>query len=287
MAPRVISGRLVVTTTGTLDFYKTDPVTYEQNIVTSLNITEQGSIYGLNAVGADSGGKPFTGIQIVSSNPACVGAYRNAYGTYDVYAHSSGFATLTATAPDGVTKNLPVNVTLPTEPYVTISLSPQSITNKYNDFIEHWITFDTQSGQSQSITAGISGFVYYVEGSSTLDFTYPQTDPPTYGGHFKIDHTKTQLGSYMYSGAISGGTASAANAVPFIITNDPACAGLDMTIKSLDSSLSAHMFEYFGIEFYNNAGVLQFTRSNTTSPWGILSLSAPSSLEATRCVSYR
>jgi hypothetical protein len=266
-APRVVSGNLIVTTTGTLDFYQTDPVTYEQSIITTLSVTQQGSL-ALNAVGVDSGGKPVTGIQVTSSNPFIVGAYKNGYGTYDYYAHSSGPATLTATAPDGVPKTLNVTVALPTEPYVSISLNPQTITNKNNGFIDHWITFNTQTGQSQSITASLSGNVTYVEGSSTLDFTYPQTEPPTYGGHFKIDHTKTQLGSYMYSGSISGGTASAANAVPLIITNDPTYAGLDMVVKSLDSSLSAHMFEFFDIEFYNNAGTLLFTRSNKSFSMG-------------------
>lgn len=267
-ASRIITGSLVVTSTAALDFYQTNPQTYQQSKITSLAISQQGSVWGLNAIGSDSGGMPVNDIQVVSSNPFVFSAYKNAFGTYDYYAHGNGSVTLTATAPDGTSKQLPVTVNFPDIPNVVISLNPQTITNKYEGFVDEWITFNTQPGQSQSISAGWSGIVTYVPGTSTLDFTYPQTDPPSYGGHFKVDHTKTQLGMYMHYGGISGGTASAANYVPLIITNDPTYAGLSLTIKSLDSSIVPHMYEYFDVEFHDNAGNYLFTRSNMTFSMG-------------------
>lgn len=261
---RTIPVTLVVTTTtpGSIVFPYNDGTSTTN--VTSLTVSGQKKLIIVPVATAADGMPISTELVLTSSNPTVLGVYKNSWMGYDIYAHETGNANLIATAPDGVSASLPINITVPGGSRVSISLIPQTITNKYTDAITQ-STAVTLSGD-QWYSVGYMGMISLID--DTRDFAYPQ-NPPTYyyGGTFKINHDQTQLGTYLFYGDITasyGGPLLYENVQPLTITNDPSYAGLNVGIRSLDPSIQPMMYEHFTAEFYSEGGVLQFSRTHSS-----------------------
>lgn len=270
-ADRVVNGILTVTTTNpaSFSFNYSDGVN-PSTPVTNLSVTGQKQLV-ISPSALDNSGSSVSGLVISSSNPLVLGTYKNNMGYYDVYSLDSGSANLIATAPDGVSASLPITITVPADQRVDISLTPDTITNKYVSNIQLSTTFNFLSGQWY----GTSLYGMITIDATKLDFN---SNPPPYyyGGTFTVDHSQTQIGTYLFSGSITtsfGGSTLFSRVAPLTITNDSSYAGLNVALRSMDASILPMMYEQYSIEFYNDNGVLQFSRSHASYDMNSTSIS--------------
>lgn len=246
------------TNVGSFSFFNSDGIT--PGVVTSLDVTGQKQLY-ISASANDSNGNLVSGLVLTSSNPSVMGTYKNNFGGYDIYAHQTGSANLVATAPDGALATLPLTVTVPSTSKIDIALTPPSITNSNNSAIQLVTNYTFPADQSYS--SGVQGAISLTE--STL--TFGSNPPPyTYGGSFKVDHSQTQLGTYLFYGTITAPLAGPElykNVAPLTITNDDQTySRLNLALRPLDPTLVPMMYGNFTVEFYGADGTLQFSKSN-------------------------
>lgn len=256
---RVISCILTITTTNPASFvFNYSDGVNPSTPVLSLPVTGQKQLVVVPSA-LDSSSRSVSELVVSSSNPSVLGVYKNTMGYYDVYSLESGSANLVATAPDGVSASLPITITVPADQRIDISLLPDTVTNKNLTPIVLNTTFKFLAGQWYG--AGINGMITLTD--STLAFN---SNPPSYyyGGQFLVDNNQTQMGTYLFNGSISavGGGTLYTRVTPLTIINDSTYAGLNVALRTLDSSIMPMMYEHFTAEFYDAAGVLQFSRTH-------------------------
>jgi len=256
-----VNGTMAVTTTNPTSFV----FNYSDGInpsvpVTSLTVTGQKQLVVVPSA-LDSSGGTVNGMIVESSNPSILGVFKNSMGSYDVYSLESGSANLVATAPDGAYSSLPITISVPTDQRIDISLFPATVTNKNTTLIQLNTSYAFLQGQWYG--AGISGMITMI--NSTLAFN---SNPPPYyyGGQFLVDNDQTQMGTYLFNGSISavGGGSLYSRVTPLTIINDSTYAGLNVALRTLDSSIMPMLYEHFTAEFYDAAGVLQFSRTHSS-----------------------
>ncbi|MEJ5297903.1 MAG: Ig-like domain-containing protein [Armatimonadota bacterium] len=130
LAPRVIPFTLHVLTISSLDLYESE----ESNTpLTQIVATAQGKVRLYGRVTA-SDGMPAEidedDVQVTSGNPGVFAVYRDFWEGFQFLAVDNGTTTLTATFPDGYSKQYPVSVTVPDSPKIlAVGVSPPVVDN--------------------------------------------------------------------------------------------------------------------------------------------------------------
>jgi len=227
-----------------------------------VDVSAQGMVdgfYSMNTEVVVNDGSVMTGVPLAfTGDPNFITAYKNNYGGYDFYAEgASGQATVTAVAPDGFTKSLAFNITIPATPQVTsISISPATVTNKYTD------TLAFSASGTEAIGYGSIGMLAIKEDTRDWYDSYRSVS-----GTFKLDlTTPPDLGTHLFTASISSATYPAPEkVVPLTIVNDPSYALIRGGVRSLDASILGHGMESFTLEFYDSLSVKQFSRAYWSS----------------------
>jgi hypothetical protein len=100
---------------------------------TSINVDTQGELNGLSFVLLDSAGKSLDdgAVTVTSSNPGVFFPFKDNVGHWRFFAQDNGTVTLTVTAPDGFSKSLTVNISVPNTPKVlSVGLTYSVMSNK-------------------------------------------------------------------------------------------------------------------------------------------------------------
>ena len=248
---------LEVVRVNNIKFYEWDETHTNKNYITQKNVTTQGAVnicYECEVVDSEGKTLPWdnSSITLQSSDPDKVAVYANKWGGYDIYAVESGTANLTATAPDGHTDTLGVNIEIPGDAPMLISATLDGLNS---------LTISNTNTYTHTFTA---------TGTDTLSVGYPGSDFFRSGGgaiwsddykritmEFTVNHEKTDVGTYFFSGFIG----SVERVAPLIITNDPSYSAVSGKTMVIDASLSPFAAEWFTLEFYAPGGTLCFTRS--------------------------
>ncbi|MEK7353928.1 MAG: CARDB domain-containing protein [Chloroflexota bacterium] len=254
--PRTANFTLKVVTTSSIGFYEFDASYNKVNLTAPKAVSKQGSLL-IYAEGTDSDGNPLMAPLILQSdNPSILGVYPNSFMGYYIYSLQTGSARLIASAPDGFTANLTVNITVPADPAITsISLTPPQVTNKYSDNLTFWAT------GTRAIGWTIIGMLSDRLTSSTMDWSNNST---TFGGNFKLNPSNPpDIGTYLFGAVIYAADQStrlAEAAVPLTIVNDPSFSAVRGGVFTLDPTLPPFAIEMFNLEFYQG-GSLVFSRN--------------------------
>jgi|GEM_PF-5212522 len=229
---------------------------YEYQVIEEKNVTKQGSIGTILVDALDASGNVLSDapIKLQSSDPEKLPVYES-WG-YSIFANESGDVTLNAIAPDGrtVVGSLPVHISIPDQPKVTyLNITPNPVTNKYTDNLT----------MTAHVTGTASSHGWRIEGNIEIkdDTRGWSSDYSSYSGTFKIDHSKTNLGDYLFTVSIGDST----RATILSVVNDPDYSALKPIVKSLDPDMPPYMQEQFMIELYDTSGNLAFSKEYFSS----------------------
>jgi hypothetical protein len=245
---------LKVVTVSDIKFYEwvgAPPAT--KSYLTSKSVANQGmlgvqcEVIGSDGQTMDSG----TAGVVLQSGSAVLKVFKRPFG-YEPYAAANGTTNLTATAPDGFIKNLPVTVSIPggNQLVSSISIMPGEIADNYTGDIVFFA--EGNNAPLGSIGCGSEGMPNF----DTSFFTNLQRPGNTAGSTFKLTKT-SDLGTALFNAQSADGSAKAV--VPLNIVNDPATGLLTCAIKPIDVSGQMDMFT---LAFYNpTTGVFLFERN--------------------------
>ncbi|MCX8022012.1 MAG: carboxypeptidase regulatory-like domain-containing protein [Syntrophorhabdaceae bacterium] len=234
--------------------YNQQTQSYTNTQITQKNINKQGAISGIYASALDGDGKVINNapISYSSSNPTIIGVYPTGFmDTYYFYALENGTGNIVAQTPDGQTASLPVNVSIPDSPRVNqLSINPNPITNKYTDPINFLAVGTHPIGYGYS-----SSMIYMEIIDDTRDWS---SDKTQVAGTFKVNQSKSDLGSYLFSAytcSYEGNYCmhTADYAIPFTIINDPTYSAIKGRTFSIDPNLMYYQSEHATIELYQGA----------------------------------
>jgi hypothetical protein len=263
-----------VGTTNGIRFYELGEDYVTKTYFTSKTMTKQGQFNIYCEVNDAEGNLLYdhtkmTGnpVGLTSSSPTKVLIQKDDHFGYQFYAQENGPATIQA-AVGGVTAALEVTVTLPDTPQITaIVLSPQTVTNKY----EETITFSATG--TESIGYGTSGYLTMKDPSFNWS-----SDNKQVNGTFKLDlTTPPNPGFYNFYAFTGGYSTTAQKVVPLTIANDSTYATIQGALRPLSDTLDPHMLEHFTLRFYDaSTGAFAFARdySSYSHSWPNFSIGA-------------
>ncbi len=267
IAPQTVHCTLKIVTVSNIRFYQdTDP---SKDIV-SMNVSVQNEFY-FQAKAIDNEGNAINDdwanfLNFTSDNPAVVQIYNGFWGP-EFYAVNNGTASITATAPDGTTGTLTVNVALDKSlPIISqISLQPGSIANTdgstsmtfsaTSDKPFTWI--GTNSSGMYSFNTNFNDNMTYSNGNNSVTSTFtllPIVPTDSTLSNPTMADFPSDLGTPLFY-ASSGGSK---RVIPLKIVNGDTTGELKGKIKILDSTFA----EMYIIEFYalNDLTSPAFTR---------------------------
>jgi hypothetical protein len=260
--------------------------------ITSYTVTSQGRINGWdnsgNPVGpffkaVDNEGNPLpwdADSLLVSSNPDVVMVHNTAYGT-ELYARRAGAANLTVTFADNSSSTLPVTVTLPDSPQISLDIVPATVTNKRTASINFGITsthfinswghdgFLDFSFNSQGVPApwdpATSNSQSMPEFSNS---SYTPLEGDNSGDNYLFLDTPPETGEYLFYADTSDGNTNASAAALLTITNDSTYSAISGWVASLEPEDPDQppLAEMFTLDFFDSSGSFQFTRQNYGHP---------------------
>jgi len=245
---------LQVVTVSDIRFFELDNSTTPatRTDLTAKTATKQGQIAGLQAEVIGSDGQTVTNPDLVltSDNPWILGVYKRFWG-YEIYAAVNGGANLTATAPDGTVRTLPVTVNFPTASWVSwIGLSPATVANNRTAPIVWSAQGTTSLGWIGTDTSGIMNFQ-----TDFLDKLARSQDGRSASSSFTLLNQPTDIGTAILYAETQDGLAKAV--IPLTTVNAPGTGQLAFFIRNLDPSAFAEMFQLL---FYGTDNQLKFTR---------------------------
>jgi len=192
-----------------LEFYTFD-AGLNKITLSSLSPTSQ-SVTEIYLTGRGSDGFQFatgTPITLTSGNPEILAVYPHPDGHFRVYAIDSGSTLLTATAPDGYSRSIPVSIDIPSQPRITeMSVSPSTVTNRGDETI----TF-TATGTGPLTSVAYDGLTL------TNDSGFWYNDGRSYIGAGCVPEGLPPGSAYLFRAQMAPDTV---RVVPLTVVNDP------------------------------------------------------------------
>ena len=203
----------------------------------TLAINAQGELNGLGFTLYDANGKALdaTAVTINSSNPTLFQPFKDNMGYWRYLALDNGSVTLTVTAPDGFSKNLTVNISVPNAPKVlSAGLMYSTLSNKgdVTNYFSATATDPVGMGW-QNLTVRDQDTEWTANSTqATTTFRLKEGEMP---GMYLFN-------AYTYSGTWETGyTETSKRFAVLTVENDPARGMISGRIADLNSSASAHM----------------------------------------------
>ena len=241
-AARLAPFELQVVTVADLKFYNSGV-----ELLGPLNLTAQGEFYGFSFTLHDAAQTSLdtSAATLTSGNPSILLVTRDAsFGNHRLFVNESGSTTLTVSTPDGYSRQLTVNVSVPSSPKVTsIGLNLPTMTNKGDETN----TFFAQG--TGPLGVGWEGLT--LSNANTTWFDANTRVETTFQVAAGADPGIMILRAYTFTGTFQTGISETSKRhVALNVVNDPARGQLAGSIRKLESGSAGPQHLVGNLEIY-------------------------------------
>ncbi|NBR87178.1 MAG: hypothetical protein EBS84_01985 [Proteobacteria bacterium] len=218
-----------------------------QELLGPLTISAQGEFYGLSFAlfDATAAALDTSAATLTSGDPSILLVTRDpAFGNYRLFANENGSTTLTVSTPDGYSKQLTVNVTLPSSPKVTvIGLNLPTMTNRGDQTNTFFAQGTGQLGIGWEGLSLTNANTTWFDANTRVESVFQIAQGSAPGPML--------LRAYTFTGSFQTGTTETSRRyVALEIVNDPARGQLVGSIRKLESGTSGPMHMMGNLEVY-------------------------------------